>query len=366
MNSQKGHVIVTSLLVLLVLVIMVTSLALLISGETSFLVKEKGEMKAFYTAEAGADYACNILDDNSKWNSTNTPAELKQSERDNINSIISDGSLTSLTKVTSGDTITITSTGESGKQDSTIIISYLISSKSFDYSFVVNGSINMVNNCTITGTAQGGDLYSNDVISYKNNFDTNKQLYENQSIDIIPIIDFAELKSIASDPDNTNATIYTEAEAANFDLSTIGDEFTYIEGDLTVDNNTSISGNGVLVVEGKLTIANHLNINNGSDDNFLIFIKGDGVAEDEDQLIIESGNTTNIKGLIYSNGNIYFKNSLELTGTLMSKGNVDFKNSLDFIFDDSYLDTFEYWDIDIPIGVSGTNEVYKILSWQEE
>ncbi len=355
-KNQEGHVLVTSLIILLVLIIVVTSMAFLMTSETSFL-REKGSIKALYTAEAGLEYACNIISDNSKWNSVNDPAELKQSELDKVNNEINGGNLAYLTRQQSGNLITIVSKANSSGIEKTIKNIFILYSKSFDYSFVANGEINMVNNATVTGNDEGGDIYANDIISYKNNFVTNRQLFENMPKDIIPIIDFDYLKS--------QANIYLETDANNMDLSTIGNQITYVEGDLTIDNNTTINGNGILVIEGKLTILNSLDINSSTDDFFLIFIKGEGVAEGEDVLYINSGNTTKIKGFVYSNGNVYFKNSPVLTGTIMSKGDLKFKNSLDFTFDDSYLETFDYWNVDVPIGASGTNKILELAGWLE-
>ncbi len=371
-KQEDGQVIVASLIILLILVIVIISLFLLINGEISFMAREKNEIKALYTAEAGLEYASIIISANNKWatdeENSDSDAEyalLIQKELARVNNAINGGTVDNLTKIIDynrPNSITLVSTASCGGITKSITNEFLLSSKAFNYSFVANEEIDMGNTNTIIGNDEGGDIYSNNYINYGNKFFTNKELYESQEKDIVPAIDFVELKN------HESVTVYSPPEGeSNLKFSAmtgdISNAFTYIEGDFTIDNNVTINGSGVLVVEGKMTVKNNIDINSSSDDFFLIFIKGD--TEEENALSIESGNKADIKAFIYANGSMDFPNSPTLTGTIISTGELSFKNSLNFTFDNSYLDNFLDWNIDIPVGSNSTNEVFQLINWQE-
>lgn len=102
-----------------------------------------------------------------------------------------------------------------------------------------------------------------------------------------------------------------------------------INGNWSMANNTSITGDATIYVTGNIVLPQNFNFNG----QFLIIAAGN----------IDGGNSNNnnfSKSILIAYGNIDFKNGLNLNGSMMAAGNVSLNNNANINFDPSLIQHF--------------------------
>jgi len=391
LNGEEGYVLVLGIIILGALIILIFSISNMIGMDLSFYRNNRDSNRAFYAAESGIAYGESVVFNNTYWdtNELTTPSAISLEE----------ATVTKVVKaydIIGGESLVILeSFGKSNKKDSHITAKYKINIDEFNTSIATLGDINFGNVTNIYGNEIGGDIYAEGSIYDKqgdliiDGSETNQiTLHDSQIVDSaeLPNITFEYLYNYAkTNESNSNVLILPDSSAQDYsdlgdpsantyildDLESVYDsidnKFTFINGNLEIDNNTEIIGNGILVINGYLKIKNQLNINQGdenSDKYFSVFVKGE---ESSTAIVTEGNNQINIQGYIYTEGAIDIKNTFDLDGALVSTGDVNLSNSPTINFENGFISNFiGNWGINFPDIDDDDGNSLKIVSWQEQ
>lgn len=384
-KDEKGFVLVLSMFILVAILIMVASMTRMLQSELNFYTYNSNQKRAFYAAEAGIAYGKETFWNDGTdgiWNSDGTIIE---SELEKINNMLTGtAKLFSLEKLpythsenSNQPAVELIAKGLSSDVNKEVITSFYIYNSSFNNSISSGGDININNNGFINGNIEKGDVYTkgnvygpDGTITDNSSSDKveiiNSEIYSEVSDDFIPYLDFDQLDDIAAekgDIKSVNSGEFLELSS----LGDIGNKFTYIQGNLEIDPSVkNINGSGVLVVTGQLNIKSNVEINREEgyeDDYFTIIVKGDGHTEG---IVLDTDNSIDMQGFVYSYGNTDFKNSFNIDGAIVTQGSLTIKNSTIVNYESGFLDTFFDWGIKFPVGEGEqNNSIYKIISWRE-
>ena len=353
LKNEDGAALVLSLIIILVLIVLIGALANSINNNIGFTKRHEDTTKAFYAAEAGIEYAVNIM--------INDRSSLEHLVEDEFN-VIADSSnyiFESIEgKIFGSNGFTFKSTGKNNDIEKSITASYNITVLPYG---LTGDIIDIGNNHYIDGD-----------VGYKTSFDSgNNYKIDGEELQIDP--DTSEFEEFVSEnyfyPILRNGTEYRTGEYGRYDgneslegesfdgdyykedpddedeesyyrkyiedydtnyngntpankfpsLNSLGlsymdirDETTKIYGDLSLDGD--INGSGTLIVYGNLGFGNNFKINQDGEDFFKILVKGN-IYQDQ-------ANLNEIKGFVYAEGDIIIRNRFFIEGALYSGGNI--------------------------------------------
>lgn len=336
MKNEEGYALILSMIILTVLLVIVIGLTSIITNEIHISSYEINSTRALYAAEAGLEYARTIIDEDIFWDDSGNLIEEKIIS---LSISIDGGKINNINISKDGKKIILISTGRSGDVTKKLHVTYEKQISPSFYQLIVSGGKMEFGKESII---KNGTLYSNSEIDIKDSILENVNIKEKEAESIIPYIDFEEIKK----------------KADNFDETEIGDNITYIDGNLIIEKERTINGNGILLVDGDLTVKKEaaVNVNYDSNDYFIIIAKGD----------INIHKEISYQGLIFAEGSIKLSKEPRIKGTVIAKETVEFGKEAEIEFDNSYVNTFIDKGINVPGG--GENGVSNLIlvSWQEE
>ncbi len=363
MYNQSGFALVLGMIIITVLLIFVGGAVLLLNNEIHIGGYEEQKARAFYTAEAGLEYAASLLK-SGEWDNA---GNLKQSAIDKVTYSIS-GQLDSVSRqpanpVLTGAPLNITliSTGSYSGNSKTLSVTYKYTrniSNVFEHTLVGNGKIDIKNKVNVIGNNDGGNIYTmGEVITHNQTNIVNSEIFDLEAETIIPSI-YEIIKGYMDDGSLSYFTNINNIKMGNsfrFD-----NDIVFINGNKTFKKkDPDISGSGMLVVDGDLTFNNGHNISNGDDEYLLIIVNGN----------VTLHNSTNFKGLIYATGDVNVKAKGEIQGTIISENQITVNNgnTSTVRYDKNYLSVFEDLGIPIPGSSNQGSSSYNldIINWQE-
>ncbi|MFW6029780.1 MAG: hypothetical protein ACOCRO_05945 [Halanaerobiales bacterium] len=359
-KNEEGYVLVLSVLILSVLLILMFSMSNMINSDLSFFRNTSNSDRAFFAAEGAISFGTEIFYQDELIEETGEDTGVfRPKDLSSLNTQFSNASVSSLEweygTLNSLPIVILTATGNSGGVSRTIRTSYYTNSYNtiFDNVISSGGEITIKNNHILTD----GDITTTVGVDgeFRNTDDELVEVNVDPTFEI-PTFDYDYLKSLADnvidieggDIEFTDLVDHSEDDSLDID-DDIGQQFTYIEGDLNIKTNRDINGSGVIVVDGKLTMGSNIRINQeaGYEDEYLIIIvRGQGT---EDGIILDGDNKIEIRGLIYSAGDTDIGNQLELTGSIISGGDLSLINSNasseNIIYDPGFIQKFMDWGL---------------------
>jgi hypothetical protein len=326
-KSENGYVLVLAVVILTALLVVILAMSNLISADLSIFRQTSSSDRAFYAAESGVSFARkNFLSsiDLTGLNNKLINAEVNDLDREYFDY--------------KGDlAVRFTAEGVSANTFRTVVVAHLVEEELMELTKAIAAeNLDIKNNHIVSD----GEIYVNNSLTGELEDEDGNIITATVGGEKIPDIDFDSLADKANNVIDVGNTIsysslptYASDDALN-DVEDIGNEFTFVRGNLTIDNAiNSINGSGVLVVDGNLFTGSNLTINQADEyinDYFVIIVSGNinivsGETSDDD--IYYAGNSIIYRGLMYAKGNIYFKNSLSLDGSMVSQGDITLNNS---------------------------------------
>jgi uncharacterized protein YpmS len=322
-KSENGYVLVLAVVILTALMIVILAMSNLINADLSIFRQTSSSDRAFYAAESGISFARkNFLSsiDLSDLNNKLINAEVNDLDREYFNY--------------KGDlAVKFTAEGVSTNTFRTVVTTHLVEEELMALTKAIAAeNLEIKNNHIVSD----GEIYVNNSLTGELEDEAGNTITATVGGEEIPDIDIDSLAVKANnviDVGNTSISYsslpaYDSNDDLN-DVEDIGEDFTFVRGNLTIDNAiNSINGSGVLVVDGDLFTGSNLSINQAEEyenDYFVIIVSGNINIESEINFI--AGNSIVYRGLVYAKGNIYFKNSLSLEGSMVSQGDITLNNS---------------------------------------
>lgn len=362
-NNENGYVLVLGIVILTALLILMGAMSNLISSDLSFFRSTRDRSKALYTAESGIAYGTEIFYDDNYRNKSGSIYSLKEEYKNKFNNLLNDSSLNNLEWTINSNQLSFTALGQSNGVSREINIIYdfnLLYNSVLDYMIATGGEIDIGNNQIPNGT----NIISTVDMAEGSSFEDE----DNNSIEVtvdsdftVPSFDYDYLYSLV-DQTITGNHIYDGEKVNNI---------THITGDLMIkqgDNNGNggVNGSGVLIVDGNLYTENNSVVNIADEyenDYMIIIVRGD-VNPDTNK-----NATLDMKGLLYAEGSVYFKNDFYLQGSIITKDSLYFKNdsnSNNLVYDPSFIEIFLSWGLKfIDDDFKNTFEFGEIIEWNE-
>ena len=385
-RDEQGFALVLSMFILIAVLLLVASMTRMLQSQLDFYSFNNNDKQAFYAAEAGIAYGKEIFWNDGIGGVWDADNNLIASEVDKINQKLSgNGELDYLHKSDYSHSpnpnqpaVKLEARALSNGIDKKVITTFYIYNSAFNNAISSGGDITIDNNGFINGNIEKGDIYTKGHVygpdggTIIDNSSSDKveivdsEIYTEVSDDFIPNLDFNQFYNIAED----KGTIYNVNSGEVLELSTlgdVGDDFTYINGDLEIDPSVNdFNGSGVLVVTGQLNIKSNVEINRAEgyeDDYFTIIVKGEGYSEG---IVLDTDNAIDMQGFIYSYGNTDFKNTFNIDGAIVTKGSLSVKNSMGINYESGFLDSLFDWGIEFPVGTGEQKDsIYKVINWSE-
>jgi hypothetical protein len=355
-NNENGYVLVLGIVILTALLILMGAMSNLISSDLSFFRSTRDRSKALYTAESGIAYGTEIFYDDNYRNKSGSIYSLKEEYKNKFNNLLSDSSLNNLEWTINSNQLSFIALAESRGVVREINIKYdfnLLYNSVLDYMIATGGAMDLGNNQIPNGT---------NIISTVDMSSGSFEDEENNPIAItvdsdftVPSFDYDYLYSLVD-------------QTITGDYSTSGEEIsniTHITGNLTIPRD-GVNGSGVLIVDGNLYTENNSVINQDDgyeDDYMIIIVRGDVNPA-------STGNATlDMKGLLYAEGSVYFKNDFYLQGSIITKDTLYFKNdnnSNNLVYDPAFIEIFLSWGLKFSDDdFENSFELGEVVEWQE-
>lgn len=390
-RDEEGFALVISMLILVAILLMVASMTRMLQSELDFYSYNSNQKKAFYAAEAAIAYGTEIFDESDKRTHLNSDQvadpKYELTDTTEINSYLDGKPVEKLEWEIRDDysVVEFKSTASNNGVSETITAAYYIHNSIFDSALASGDVISLGNS----------HIISNGTIRTK--YEINGEIYDEQGNLVtvvpdenlvIPDFDFDELRNKAVNEINIDGGSINYSNVPSYEsgdnLETIDDiakDFTFIDGDLIIDNSIkNINGSGVIVVNGKLSIGSNILINQeeGYEEDYLILIVKGSILDNEGVVVdgeettegIEGKNAITMKGLIYSHGDTVFGNKFDITGSLISKGKLTLNNSsndsANVFYDPKYIEKLLGWGLNLPQSLNNNEfSVYDMISWSE-
>lgn len=334
-KPRNGFTLVATIFIILVIAVLAIITSTFISSDAVLAVRNINSLKAFYISNAGVEYYLKQLQNDSDWTSPPTKE----------------------TRTFAGGVFAISTTNESASQITFTVTSFLtLEGKTYSRSInllVTGGSLGGVN-----GIANQYSIYMGGGVgggaSLGNNATVNGNVYINGNLSMgsgaTVTGDATATGSISGgtvqgskesgappppNPPTLEVTYYTnQINYANTNPTVVGTYAVpsslspgtvYVRGDVTINNNVTLTGVSTIVATGTVTTGSNITIGN----NLTIIAGG--------QITMVNAVTIGAKGLWYSATGILFKN----TGTVsdvnvgdgsafITPGDIIAKNNLNF------------------------------------
>lgn len=353
LEKEDGSALVLTLIIIFVLVILISGLSYLLSGEIRFVKYEEDRNKAFYIAEAGIEYALTIFEDDDSWDES---GNLNSVLLNNISGIF-DGTLSSLSMNEVEGTTTIQATGivDDVSVDLEVDVSIVNTGMVFDRAVFSDTDINISGSSTVNGNLAtntgvisltgnpniNGDIYIGPeadpeiAVVYPHNYNLDSEIYKEDSERTYTLPEFPDF------PDNlpyrgnfttpwVPGTYYEINQDGEYNtISATSNRTITIDlggGERTIRvRNLNISqghieliniGNGklTLYVDDYFTLNGSSTINNnGNPDDVFMYYKGSNT-------INPSGSTKFIGSIYAETADISITGSGGITGHIISGG----------------------------------------------
>lgn len=203
-------------------------------------------------------------------------------------------------------------------------------------------------------TTVNGDLVSNGSVNLKNCI-INGHITEKAGLTIPPLLDSAYSSGETLPNLVYKKGVYTLG--SNLNLS--GGVYV-VQGDLSINNNIRISGEGTIYVKGSVNISNNV-VFQDSNGSFAVLASNNITCRE---------NAAFSGGILYAQNTINIENNVRITGSVVAGYKVNIDNNSVINYDESKIKTNK---IKIPgssfpdefsPNVNGTTKIFTITSWQ--
>jgi hypothetical protein len=326
-KSEYGGFLIGALVFVIILGIVIFSVATLVTNQNRAQIQEAKERKAFYAAEAGAEYAIAVLRDSSDW-------------RSGVNDEpIAEGKF-SVSLSDKGDTLLITSTGKIDKiQKSVEVLCLKFSIPDWDYGTYGGHDVRFKEGGTINGDVYAENKFENDKATINGDVITGQSLP-------LPTIDWAFYENEAG---AVGQRIEGNIDFSNVVLTGVW----YVTGKVTFKSNVSVKGtivseDDIISEEKDMTIE-------AVPENYPALISGHNINIKE--------KLTDVKGILYAVNDIKLAEVQSGEGVLIAGHDLVADEDLNYNYNPVYVSGISGIDFG---EMSSKGDSVVVLRWQNK